>query len=131
MLDLLNYGISETTIKEMIEREPSINELSSDEINEKIYFLERLGLDKNEVINVISSNPEFFGRTNKDIGNILEKIVSLGFIRLDFILDANPYILNLDPFEIDNYINKRISNGETKEDIITDLEENPYLFSEV
>ena len=131
MIELLELNISESTIKEMFKRVPELSDIDSKEIKEKIYFLERINCSNFEIVNIISSNPNYLIRTNKEIGAILEKIVSLGFKRLDFILDANPYILNLDPFEIDNYINKRISNGETKEDIIIDLEENPYLFSEV
>lgn len=45
--------------------------------------------------------------------------------------NSNPFILNLDEFEIDNYIKKRIISGEKIEDIIDNLENNTYLFNEI
>ena len=38
--------------------------------------------------------------------------------------------MNLEPFEINNYIESRESNRESLNDIINDLDSNPYLFSE-
>ena len=49
----------------------------------------------------------------------------------NILFDANPYILNLEPFEIEKYINERKNNGENMEDIVDDLDSNPYLFNEL
>ena len=47
------------------------------------------------------------------------------------MFDSNPYILNFDQFEVEKYINNRINQGEILEDIVDDLESNPYLFQEI
>ena len=54
-----------------------------------------------------------------------------GFTTLNILFDGNPYILNLDDFEIENYIENREKEGEKVEDIVDDLESNPYLFQEI
>ena len=50
---------------------------------------------------------------------------------LNILFDSNPYILNLEVFEIENYINSRLDSGEKLEDIIDDLDSNPILFNEM
>ena len=55
----------------------------------------------------------------------------LGFDTLNILLDGNPYILNLDAYEIEEYIKDRENNGEQLEDIVDDMSSNPYLFTEI
>ena len=50
---------------------------------------------------------------------------------LNILLDSNPYILNLEVFEIEKYIYERLNKDEELEDIIDDLESNPQLFNEL
>jgi len=50
---------------------------------------------------------------------------------LNILFDGNPYILNLDAFEIENYIEARKENGETIDDIVDEMSSNPYMFEEV
>ncbi len=131
MEELFNIGISESTINEMIERNPEIKEITSEEINNKKYILEKIGCSNNQIINIIGSNPDYLNRTNDEIINLLKCLVDYGFKTLNILFDSNPYILNLDKFEIDNYINERISNNESLDDIIDDLDSNPILFNEM
>ena len=131
MEELFNIGISESTINEMIERNPEIKEITSEEIDNKKYILEKIGCSNNQIINIIGSNPEYLNRTNDEIINLLKCLVDYGFKTLNILFDSNPYILNLDKFEIDNYINKRISNNESLDGIIDDLDSNPILFNEM
>ena len=131
MEEFFNIGISESTINEMIERNPEIKEITSEEINNKKYILEKIGCSNNQIINIIGSNPEYLNRTNDEIISLLKCLVDYGFKTLNILFDSNPYILNLDKFEIDKYINKRISNNESLDDIIDDLDSNPILFNEM
>ena len=82
------------------------------------YFI-RLGYKREEVIKMTKTLPSIYSLS---IENIKEK--------LEFY-DSNPYILNLEVFEIEKYINTRKNNGELLEDIIDDLDSNPYLFNEI
>ena len=70
-------------------------------------------------------------RSNTDIIKLINYLNGLGFSSLNILFDSNPYILNLDIFEVNNYIEDRISNGELLEDIIDDLDSNTYLFNEI
>lgn len=130
MEELYNIGISEVTIKSMLEINPELVDISSDEIIEKENILRDIKCNDTQVRNIISSNPMFLTRTNSDIIKLLEYLTKLGFNTLNILFDSNPYILNLDSFEIDNYINNRLER-ETLEDIIDDLDSNPYLFNEM
>ncbi len=131
MEELYRIGISEGTIKSMIELEPSICEISTQEIKEKEIILEKINCNENQIINIISSNPMYLDRMNDDVLKLINKLKSYGFSMLNILFDSNPYILNLDAFEIENYINSRLNNNEKLEDIVDDLDANPLLFNEM
>lgn len=131
MIELYNIGISENTIKTMLEVEPAIKELSKKEIKEKIIFLEEINCSKNQITSIISSNPNYLNRTNEEIIKLIETLLRYGFKTLNILIDSNPYILSLEPFEITNYIDNRKNNGESLDNIIEDLDSNPYLFNEM
>lgn len=131
MIELYNIGISEETIKNMLELFPSIKEMNEYEIKEKVMILKKIDCSSNQIINIIGSNPEYLTRTNTEIVKLISKLVDLKFKTLNILFDSNPYILNLDPFEIDNYINERAKNGELIDDIVEDLDSNPILFNEM
>ena len=131
MEELYRMGISENTIKNMLELVPYISEMSEKEIKEKEIILKKVNCDENQVINIISSNPMYLDRTNDGILKLINKLKSYGFDMLNILFDSNPYILNLEVFEIENYINSRLDSGEKLEDIIDDLDSNPILFNEM
>ncbi|MBQ3475118.1 MAG: hypothetical protein IJH20_03010 [Bacilli bacterium] len=131
MIELYSIGISEETIKNMLEVNPEIKDLSEKEIKEKVLILEKFGCFNDQIINIISSNPTFLSRTKGEILNLVKTLVDYKFRTLNILLDSNPYILNLDPFEIKNYIEKRVEQGELLEDVIDDLDSNPILFNEM
>ena len=131
MIELYNIGISESTIKNMLEIEPDLKELSEKEINEKIVILQELNCSNNQIVCIIGSNPHYLNRTKGEIIKLIDTLSSYGFRTLNILFDSNPYILNLEPFEINNYIENRKNNGEDLESIVDDLDSNPYLFSEM
>lgn len=130
MKELYNLDISEDTIKSMLEQEPEIKEITEKEIKEKEIILETIGCKKNQIRNIISSNPFYLTIDNKEILKLIKLLYKYNFNSLNILFDSNPYILNLEAYEIENYINKR-KKEENIEDIIDDLEDNPYLFSEI
>lgn len=131
MEELYNIGISENTIKNMIEQVPELIEMTKNEIIEKENILKTIKCDDIQITNIISSNPLILSRTNSEIIKLLNYLVSIGFKTLNILLDSNPYILNLDVFGIEEYITKRKSNGENVDNIIDNLDSNPYLFNEI
>ena len=131
MEELYRIGISENTIKNMLELVPTISEMSEKEIKEKELILKKINCDENQIIDIISSNPMCLDKTNDIILRLISKLKSYGFSMLNILFDSNPYILNLEVFEIENYINNRLDSGEELEDIIDDLDSNPILFNEI
>lgn len=115
----------------MLEVNPEIKELSADEIYEKKYILEMMGCSKSQIVNIISSNSLYLSKTKFEIANLINYLRQVGFKTLNILFDSNPYILNLEPFEIEKYINEKISLGEKIEDIVDELESNPDLFLEM
>lgn len=128
---LKRMEISEKTIKQMLEICPNIEELTSDEILEKIELLKEIKCNKNQIKNIISSNATYLDRNIADVKKLINKLTEKGFTTLNILFDGNPYILNLDAYEIEEYIEKRKQKGENLEDIVDDLESNLYLFQEI
>ena len=130
MEELYKLDLSKNTIKNMIELNSEIKLMSNKNIKEKKVILEEIGLNQNQIRNVISSNPLCLSRTNNEIIDLIKYLYNNEFDGLDILFDSNPYILNLEPFEIDNYINKR-KKQDLLEFIIDDLDSNPVIFNEM
>lgn len=128
---LKKLGISDKTINQMIEICPNIKELNNEEILSKIEILKSLKCDDMQIRNIISSNVNYLDKSSNDINKLIKKMDKLGFTTLNVLIDGNPYILNLDEFEIENYIKEREKNGELLEDIVDEMTSNPFLFEEI
>lgn len=122
MEELLKIGISDKTIKQMKELCPDIIELNNNEIIEKIELLKSINCNENQIKNIISSNPYYLDRSNMDIEKLTNKLLELGFENLSILFESNPYILNLDAFEIDKYIKDRENAGEKLENIVEEMD---------
>lgn len=128
---LRNIGISQKTINQMEEISPNIKELSEEEIKEKIDILKKIKCDEIQVRNIISSNAMYLEKSNTDIEKLINKMHELGFEMLNILFDGNPYILNLEANEIENYIQKRQAEGEELEDIVDEMSSDPSIFTEI
>ena len=131
MNELFDLGVSEVTLKSMIELNPEILELSDKEVKEKEEILRLVGCNDKQVLSIISSNAMYLSRLNSDVIELINYLNKIGFKTLRILFDSNPAILNLDVFEIRDYINDRMENGESLEDIVDDLDSNTYLFNEM
>ena len=131
MEELYNLGISDTTLKCMIEINPEILEMSNNEKNEKKDILKTINCTHREILNIISSNALMLSRTNSGLIDLINYLKELGFDNLNILFDSNPYILNLEPFEIKRYIDDKLNDGESVDDVIDELDSNPYLFKEL
>lgn len=131
MESLFNLGINEKMLALMIERCPAIKDMDNNDIEKYIQVLEFIGCSDNIKKNIIESNPEYLDRILDDVFNLMKYLFSVGFTRLDILLDSNPYILNLDVFEIKEYIDKNLGKGRSIEEVVNELDSNPYLFNEM
>ena len=84
-----------------------------------------------QIINIISSNPLYLNKSKEDYLKLISYLSKLGFNTLNILFDSNPYILNLEQYEIEKYINEKKEEGYSQEEILDTLEETPYLFSEI
>ena len=121
MIELYNLNISDETINEMIEMEPELKDINSEEIKEKELILDELGCDKKQINNIISSNPTYLTRTNEEILNLIKKLKEYNFTTLDILFDSNPYILSLESFEIEPH------SSITSDECVFNMEENKFL----
>lgn len=131
MEELYSFGISDETVKIMLEVNPLIKYIEKKELIEKKNILIKIKCDDIQIINIVGSNPMFLTKTNEEIINLINCLYEKGFNSLNVLLDSNPYILNLEPFEINNYFENRIKKGENILEIIDDLDSNPILFNEM
>ena len=125
---LYKLGIGDTDIKTMLEVCPNIRELNNEEIEEKIILLEKLECTEKQIKNIIVSNPIYLDRMNEEVISLVNRLISLGMSSLNIVFDSYPYLLNKDVFEIEEYLDKKEGN---LEDIIDELESNPYLIDEI
>lgn len=131
MNELYNLGISEILIKNMLNIYPNLKVITDKEIIRKKYILKQIGCSDFQILNIISCNIMFLNRTDENITKLLSYLYKIGFSTLSILLDSNPYILNLEIFEIKKYIENRLDNGEFLEDIIDDMDSNPEIFNEI
>ena len=125
---LKKIGISEKTISQMEEMCPEIKELNDEDVLQKIEILKSINCNDVQIRNIISSNAMYLDRSNTDINKLINQLTELGFDNLDLIFDGNPYILNLDDFEVARYIKEREKKGELLEDIVDDMSSNLFIF---
>lgn len=130
MNKLFELGINEDTIRFMLEQCNNIINMSDEEIEEKINILTYVGCNERYIKNIIVSNPYFLDRINDDVLKLISYLKEIGIKNINLLFDSNPYFLNKDVFEIEDYINDRLEKKECLEDIIEDIENNPYIIEE-
>ena len=100
-------------------------------MEEITYFLKKIGCDERIIKNVIMSNEQVLLRSISDLEKLVSKLREIGLTDIVDLLDANPYILNLDAYEIDDYIKRKEESGESFDEIVDALESEPALFMEI
>lgn len=131
MQALFELGINETDINHMIEINEDLVNFNEREIKYKIILLKSIECDNNQIINIITTNSQYFSRIGYDILNLFGYLKNLNIKSLNNLFELNPFILNLHSFEIKKYIDNKINNNYKLEDIVLELEENPLLFNEM
>ncbi len=128
---LLEYGISESSINHMRDINFLIDDVTIEEFDDVVEILEKLNCSKNQIINIISSNSLILSKSSGDLIELIEFLNSCGFLNLNILFDSNPYIFNLEVFEIRKYIDNELVNNKVLEDIVDELESNVLLFNEM
>ena len=127
---LFELGIDTNDIKNMLELCPLIKDMSDDEIKRKIDILSFIGCNIRHIKNIIISNPYYLDRIDNDILKLISYLKEIGISNIYLLFDSNPYLLNRDKFEIEEYINSKIKIGLPMDEIVDEFESNPYIIDE-
>lgn len=129
MVELYNLNLNEVDIKNIIETNPDIKDVSKGEILKRIYILKQINCNDKIIKNIIISNPFYLNKSEEDIIKLIHKLTSIGLKNLDLLFDSNPDLLNKDAFEIDDFIMKKRKEYSLAE-IVDMIDSNPYIIDE-
>ena len=118
MNELLLFGINEEEIKEINEKSNVLKEVTDKEIKDRINLLREINCEDKIIKNIIISNPDYLNRSVDDILKLIKKLLELNIERIDITFDGNPWLLNKDDFEIDEFIKEKKESGMDFEDIL-------------
>ena len=129
MLDkLIELGIRDIDINNI---KKFINEDNIEDFNKIIILLKNLNCSESMIRNIVVGNPFIMNSTYEDILELTNYLISVGFKNLNLLYDSYPMFLNKDVMEIKDYIESKVKNNISLEDIIDELESNPLLIEEL
>ena len=107
---LYNLDLNENEILDIADANGEVQDLSEEEMIKYIYVLIDIGCTQKQIHTIITSNPAYFSRDIDDVGSFLRKLKSYD-IDVSLAVEANPWLLNKDSFELDEFINEKRSLG--------------------
>ena len=107
---LYNLDLNENEILDIADANGEVQDLSEEEMIKYIYVLIDIGCTQKQIHTIITSNPAYFSRDVEDVGTFLRKLKSYD-VDVSLALEANPWLLNKDSFELDEFINEKRSLG--------------------
>ncbi len=127
---LFEYGINESNIRHMMEINPYLEDVTDKEFDEKIEVLKGINCSHNQIIDIITSNSNVLSLSNSDLYKLIIFLKEIGINSLNILIESNPFILNLELFEIKNYLQEELKSKSIKE-VVENLEDNPMLFNDM
>lgn len=103
---LYNLDLNENEILDIVDANNEVKDLSEEDIIKYIYILIDVGCTQKQIHNIVTSNPFYFSRDINDVGKFLRRLNSLNVSDLADVLDSNPWLLNKDSFELDEFLMK-------------------------
>lgn len=119
---LYNLNLNESEILKMVDTNSCIKDMSDLEMSTYIYILVDIGCSQAQLLAIITSNPNYFSRSEDDIKRILERLLSLENVDIPSILVNKPDILSIDVSLLEDYFknNSNLSAQELLEKFIKD-----------
>ena len=130
MYELLRLGIDEENIKYMIESNYNLEDITDEEVLERIELLKVLRLDEKKIRNILIGNPWYLDRCISDVANTVNKLIDLGIESIGLLIYENPMLLNVDLFEVESFIKKKQKENYSMEDIVNMIEEDSNVITE-
>lgn len=114
---LYNLDLNENEILDIVDANGEVKDLSEEEMIKYIYVLIDIGCTQKQIHTIITSNPAYFSRDVDDVGTFLRKLKSYD-IDVSLAVEANPWLLNKDSFELDDFINEKRNLGISDDEIL-------------
>lgn len=122
MEQLYSIGLNNQEIVNMLEVNQEIRNVTNEEIKGLCDLLRFIGCKDYHVKNILIANPFYLTRSVEDVQKLIQKLESLGIVHLETTFDSNPWLFNKDAFEIDEYIEERMSAGVSLEEVIDEID---------
>ena len=121
MLELINLGIDENVVMNILSNNPNFKSLTMNQVNEKIYLLKNVLCNDAQIENIIKLNPDYLNKSTSEVVSLFNVLFDLGFENINEMIDLNPMILNLKADELQKHVEYRMYNGETRDEVVKDL----------
>ena len=115
---LIRFGFTIEEIKNMMDTNHCIDDVSDKDIYELIDILSNVGCNIEQIKNIFLCNPFYLTRNVNDVNYFIQKLYELGFSSLFILFDSNPYILNMTDMEIESLFNKKMQDGLQREMVV-------------
>lgn len=130
MEELYKLNIPDNELEYMLEVNPEIKELSVDEVKKHIDILKQINLKEDQIKEIFISCPLYLSRNIEDVLDLFKKLLNYKITYLNYFIEADPFILLRDDYEIDEYVKTQTALGRDLNSIIDEFELNPYLIDE-
>ena len=130
MEELYKLNIPDNELEYMLEVNPEIKELSVDEVKKHIDILKQINLKEDQIKEILISCPLYLSRNIEDVLDLFKKLLNYKITYLNYFIEADPFILLRDDYEIDEYVKTQSALGRDLNSIIDEFELNPYLIDE-
>ena len=115
---LYDIGINKDELDDIISENNNIIYLSDSDIYELICLFVNIGFDTREIKEMIVENASALNRSVSDIIKLIRKLKEIGVEDIKELFLSNPWLLNMDDFEIDNFIENKLNDGVDSCDIL-------------
>ncbi|MBQ6135051.1 MAG: hypothetical protein IJI60_01900 [Bacilli bacterium] len=114
---LIRFGFTMEEIKNMMDTNDKIEETSDKNINEILDILKNIDCEEAQIKNIFLCNPFCLTKESKEIKNLIQKIKEIHFQKPALLLDSNPYLLNMQTEELEEWMNQKKQDNLTEEQI--------------
>ena len=115
---LYDIGINKDELDDIISENNNIIYLGDSDIYELIYLFADIGFDTKEIKEIIVENASILSRNVDDIIKLIRKLKEIGVEDIKELFLSNPWVLNMDDFEIDSFIENKLNDGVDSCDIL-------------
>ena len=119
---LIRFGFTMEEIKNMMDANDKIEETSDKNINEILDILKNIDCEEDQIKNIFLCNPFCLTKESKEIKKLIQKIKEIHFQNPALLLDSNPYLLNIQTDELEEWMVEKKQAGLTDEEIRDSLQ---------